>query len=204
MPCLQHCWWLKEGPLFENTWLIMSNSPLNWWLFGLNVWLFRAKNIAVLAMFSNKYPLQRDIFCIWSFALCMALWAFVWSFAPYVGWSFAPPGWLKRSFWVGKKMGPFGSFWIGSNWSPLSFLPCSAVALLHASQAHLSALRAAQLLKQYCSSLRSYCYARKLAPLLCCFSALRAAHIILRCAPYSICSSLRSYLGVHHCSLRSL
>jgi hypothetical protein len=41
-------------------------------------------------MFSNKYPLQRDIFCIWSFALRCALWAFVWSFAPYVSWSFAP------------------------------------------------------------------------------------------------------------------
>jgi hypothetical protein len=33
-------------------------------------------NIALLAPFSNKYPLQRDIFCWRSFALCMALWAY--------------------------------------------------------------------------------------------------------------------------------
>jgi hypothetical protein len=120
------------------------------------------------------------------------------------GWSFAPPGWLKRSFWVGKKMGPFGSFWIGSNWSPLSFLPCSAVALLHASQAHLSALRAAQLLKQYCSSLRSYLLRYLAALVRCLFISLRsilAAHMF---AALSICYARISLRYVLRSSLRSI
>jgi hypothetical protein len=55
------------------------------------------KKYPLLVPFCNKYPLQRDIFCLerWSFALN------VWPFRAM--WSFAPCGWL----------GPLGRLWFG-------------------------------------------------------------------------------------------
>jgi predicted membrane protein len=45
--------------------------------FGLNGWLFCSKNISLLTPFNNKYPLQRDIFCLAEASLLCALWALI-------------------------------------------------------------------------------------------------------------------------------
>jgi hypothetical protein len=49
------------------------------------------KNISHLTEFSNKYPLQRDIFC-----MCEALLLFGWLGFGWPGW---PKGWFG-SIWV--------------------------------------------------------------------------------------------------------
>ena len=69
-------------------------------------WMFGAKNIPCLTISGyvcNKYPLQRDIFCLEKLRFMYGPLGPVWSFAPYEALLL---GWLKLGFG-----------WFGTNWS---------------------------------------------------------------------------------------
>jgi hypothetical protein len=141
----------------------------------------------------------------------MALWAFVWSFAPYVGWSFAPPGWLKRSF-LGWPWLYLAELYLAELCSCLLSAPrtCVLVATLPQtiircahSMLYLSlpllSYRCRSMLRNRCSLRATHCALRLLVATSCSYVAsllisVRSAH----CA-----YSLRSYL-LAHTSLRSV
>jgi hypothetical protein len=90
------------------------------------------KKYPSLVPFCNKYPLQRDIFCLEKLRFMYGPLGPVWSFAPYEALLL---GWLKLGFGFGEK----GNWLALGFWAPWAF-GCSSICFATLAQLSLHSM----------------------------------------------------------------